>query len=255
MLKKNRMTDSIFHVHTYRCGHAEPVPDEAYVKAAIRLGAKDIWFTDHAPFPGDPFGARMAYEKLEAYLGTLTALKEKYSAIQIHIGLETEYFPNFDRSGYYAHLRSLPELELLLLGQHMAEISASPVTYSFSESQDYLNRNAHKLLGNALVQGIRSGYFDAVAHPDRIFCRCSIWNAEMAAVSTEIIQAAVNADIPLEMNLCSAESPVCHKREFWQLVPERAKRIIGYDAHSLYEMKSRWRRMDKLLQVYNTHSN
>ena len=28
----------MFHVHTYRCGHAENVPDEAYVKRAIELG-------------------------------------------------------------------------------------------------------------------------------------------------------------------------------------------------------------------------
>lgn len=45
----------IFHVHTYRCGHAEEVGDEEYVIKAIELGATGIWFTDHAPFPGDPF--------------------------------------------------------------------------------------------------------------------------------------------------------------------------------------------------------
>ena len=245
-----RETNPVFHVHTYRCGHAEPVPDEAYVKAAMKLGASDIWFTDHAPFPGNPFGARMDYEELEEYLAALTALKEKYTAIQIHIGLETEYFPHFDQIGYYAHLRSLPALEMLLLGQHMAETSASPVTYSFSESKDYLNRNEYKLLGSALVQGIRSGYFGAVAHPDRIFRRCSEWNEEMEALSSEIIQAAIDADIPIEMNLCSAESPIYHKRNFWQLVPETTRRIIGFDAHSLYELESRWKGMENLLRVY-----
>ena len=41
----------IFHVHTFRCGHAENVSDEEYIKKAISLGASGIWFTDHAPFP------------------------------------------------------------------------------------------------------------------------------------------------------------------------------------------------------------
>ena len=50
-----------FHVHTYRCGHAEDIPDEAYIKAAMSIGAKGIWFTDHAPFPGNPFKNRMKY--------------------------------------------------------------------------------------------------------------------------------------------------------------------------------------------------
>ncbi|MBQ2577396.1 MAG: PHP domain-containing protein [Lachnospiraceae bacterium] len=44
--------NEIFHVHTFRCGHAAEVEDEAYVKKAIELGADKITFTDHAPFPG-----------------------------------------------------------------------------------------------------------------------------------------------------------------------------------------------------------
>ena len=45
------MNKTAFHVHTYRCGHAENISDETYVKKAIELGVKSIWFTDHAPFP------------------------------------------------------------------------------------------------------------------------------------------------------------------------------------------------------------
>ena len=69
---------NIFHVHTFRCGHAENVPDKAYVEVALELGASDIWFTDHAPFPNDPFGARMKFSELNEYLRTLTELKEQY---------------------------------------------------------------------------------------------------------------------------------------------------------------------------------
>ena len=38
----------LFHVHTYRCGHAENISEEVYVEKAITLKASDIWFTDHA---------------------------------------------------------------------------------------------------------------------------------------------------------------------------------------------------------------
>ena len=231
---------NIFHVHTYRCGHAEHVSDEEYVKKAIALGAKEIWFTDHTPFPGDPFNYQMRYGDLEEYLHTLRELKQKYSVIKIHIGLETEYLPHFDEMGYYKYLRSLPDLEMLLLGQHIAETSSDPLTYSFSESDDFLNANEYKLLGNAIVQASKTEYFDAIAHPDRIFRRCDTWNAEMEAVSTAIIQAAMTADIPLEMNLLSAENSENHKRQFWQLVPDKAKRVIGFDAHSVHEMELRF---------------
>lgn len=241
---------NIFHVHTYRCGHAENVTDEAYVKKAIKLGAGDIWFTDHAPFPNNPFGSRMDYDALEEYLGTFSLLKQHYHEINIHIGLETEYFPHFDAMGYYKRLRSLPELEMLLLGQHMAQVSDDPPAYSFSESTDFLNENEYKLLGKAIVQGVESGYFDVIAHPDRIFRRCSAWDTDMETVSNEIIQAAIKADIPLELNLSSVESPKNYKRQFWQLVPDNARRIVGFDAHSLHEMESRYMGMAERLNKF-----
>ena len=56
----------LFHVHTFRCRHAEEIPDRAYVEKALELGAKGIWFTDHCPFPGDLFKRehRMLYKEL-----------------------------------------------------------------------------------------------------------------------------------------------------------------------------------------------
>ena len=239
---------NIFHVHTYRCGHAEMINDEEYVKNAAELGAEEIWFTDHAPFPDDPFGARMAYAELEDYLGTLNALKRKYTDITIHIGLETEYFPYFDKMGYYSHLRSLPEIEMLLLGQHMAQVSDSH-SYSFSESSEYLDNNEYKLLGEAIIQGASTGYFDVIAHPDRIFRRCSVWDRDMEKVSGNIVQAAIKAGIPLEMNLSSAESPIYFKSEFWKLVPDTVKRIVGFDAHSINEMAMRYTNSAELLNI------
>ena len=56
--------NNLFHVHTYRCGHAENITDEKYIIQSISKNYKDIWFSDHAPFPGDPFGGRMKYNEL-----------------------------------------------------------------------------------------------------------------------------------------------------------------------------------------------
>ncbi len=100
------------------------------------------------------------------------------------------------------------------------------------------------------LQGAESGYFDVIAHPDRIFRRCSVWNTDMEAVSNEIIQTAIKADIPLEMNISSVESPINYKREFWCLVPNTAKRVIGFDAHSLYEMELRYNSVTERLKKF-----
>ena len=49
----------IFHVHTFRCKHGSDENDEAYIRTALSLGAEKITFTDHCPFPGNPFKNRM----------------------------------------------------------------------------------------------------------------------------------------------------------------------------------------------------
>jgi histidinol-phosphatase (PHP family) len=65
----------IFHVHTYRCKHASDESDEKLIQCAISLGAKKIVFTDHVPFPENPFRNRMEIEEIGEYLETLFALK------------------------------------------------------------------------------------------------------------------------------------------------------------------------------------
>lgn len=124
---------SLFHIHTFRCGHAEKVSDEAYVTRALELGATDLWFSDHAPFPNDPFRSRMRYSQLQEYITMLDILKKKYAnRINIHIGLEIEYFPSFDATGYYRELRTNQRIEFLLLGQHMAELSRHVTPFPWS---------------------------------------------------------------------------------------------------------------------------
>lgn len=244
------MNKAMFHVHTFRCGHAEDVPDECYIQKAINMGASDIWFTDHAPFPNDPFGHRMPYSQLDEYVQTLSELKKKYHEITIHIGLETEYIPSYDKKGYYEQLLKIPEIEMLLLGQHIAEIADEPPKYSFSETEEFLRENEYKLLGNAMIQGIKTGYFDFIAHPDRIFRKCSEWNDETEKISLEIINAAMSMNIPLEMNLSSLEKPENYKAEFWRLVPNDAKRVIGLDAHSLAEFEKRYTNCEEYIKKF-----
>lgn len=69
----------LFHVHTYRCKHVGDEREIEYAKRAIELGAGRITFTDHAPFPGNPFGHRMKMEELDDYIDTLVSLRDKMS--------------------------------------------------------------------------------------------------------------------------------------------------------------------------------
>ena len=225
----------VFHVHTRRCRHAQEIGDEAFIQKALEAGADSIWFTDHAPFPGDPFRHRMGYAELEDYLSSLTELKAGYKdRIAVHIGLETEYFPSYDEAGYYRQLKDDPRIELLLLGQHMAEDETGG--YSFDWEKERLNEEEYTALGNAICRGIRSSYFSAVAHPDRSFRRRKTWTAEMAEIAEQIIMTAREYGLPLEQNETSKRHKHQYWEEFWQQAGDRVEILHGLDAHYLDEI-------------------
>lgn len=235
--------NDIFHVHTKRCQHAEDIPDERYIEKAIELGAKSIWFTDHAPFPGDPFRNRMKYEELEEYIASGMALKRKYeNVIPIFFGLEIEYFPSFDKNGYYKKLRKDPKIDCLLLGQHIAEDPEHPQVYTFSWTRERQKKEEHVVLADAINQAIQTGYFDVVAHPDRIFKRCQFWTQEMEEVTKSIINIAGKKNIPLEINMHSIKDQRYYWPEFWNLLTEDIKIISGMDAHSINQLERRYQR-------------
>ena len=218
----------LFHIHTFRCGHAEQVSDEDYIRKAIDMQAKRIVFTDHAPFPNNPFGNRMTYEELDEYIASLHNLKEKYSKIiEVQIGLEIEYLPSY--SEYYQELHNRRELDLLMLGQHFYEMRDG--TWSFS----YKRLPEHDVEGcvRAIIEGIQTGVFSVVAHPDRSFRIMEHWNTKCDKLSKEIISTARQYEVLLEQNFSSQLRKNCYRKEFWNLVPTENKVIQGIDAHCI----------------------
>lgn len=223
----------IFHVHTRRCRHAEDIDDERYIQKAIELGAERIVFTDHAPFPGNPFGNRMYYEELSEYVSTIKALKQKYTGrIEILCGLEVEYLPTFD--SYIKSLKESSDFDILILGQHIYELLNKPMSWSF-ELED--KSNEHEFLAEAMINGIISGYFDVVAHPDRIFRRCKEWTEQCRDIAWEISVSAARQSMPLERNFSSKQRKKQYRKEFWDVVREPMLIVDGIDAHSINEIE------------------
>ena len=85
-----------YHTHTARCRHAEG-EDEEYVARALEGGFQELGFSDHTPywFETDHYSKfRMFPEQLPEYCDSIRALQKKCAdKIQIHLGLETEYYP------------------------------------------------------------------------------------------------------------------------------------------------------------------
>lgn len=227
----------LFHVHTFRCKHAQEIPDEAYVKCAIALGASGIFFSDHTPFPGNSFKDRMDMEHLPEYLDTIHEMKIRYAEeITIHVGLEIEYLPSFH--DYYGELRNNPLIDFMMIGQHMYEVC--PGQYSFQLTAAEKNEQEHVGCGEAIIQGIESGLFDVIAHPDRLFKRQKEWTEDITVLSKRIIAAAYSNHLVLEKNLESMCRIRNFREEFWALVPDTANILIGTDAHSIEDLMKKW---------------
>lgn len=234
------MLNNAFHVHTFRCRHAENILDEEYIKRAVALGFSQITFTDHCPFPENPFGNRMDIEQLPEYIKTLTTLKEKYkNQIKVSIGLEAEYLPSYNE--YYKKLLNDNDIELLILGQHFYEVNQNgKLSYSFENLTDEKRKTLWIKMAESTIEGINSGFFKVVAHPDRIFRMYDCLDDEMKNSSKRIISAAAEHNILLEKNISSMHTKKYYKPEFWALASNimNDKNIIfGFDAHSLSELK------------------
>lgn len=224
--------DEIFHVHTWRCGHAGEEREEEYVKAAICLGAKQLTFTDHAPFPGDAFRGRMKVEQLKDYEETLWELREKYKGkIQIRIGLEAEYLPEFQ--SYYEQLKGDEKIEFLILGQHFYALSAGVYSFSGKAQEDRANG-----IMRAELAGVESGYFSCVAHPDRGYRYLKSGELADTGLAKELIAAAKDHQIPFEKNISSIEKNWFFEELFWDLCSQDY--LVGLDAHSVTEMTKRY---------------
>lgn len=235
---------SIFHVHTSRCGHAfKNISDNEIINFAISLGADKIFFTDHAPFPEDLFGNRMKMSQLDEYIDTLSDLKVRFSHfIKVYVGLEIEYLPSYD--DYYKELKSIPGLDLLVLGQHFFEDEDGSMVFSNSEMEWYG-------CSKAVINGCKTGYFDVIAHPTRQFrlIRKKHLLSEQLKIIREIHDVSVDCSVPLEYNLSCMETEFYDRPELWDLIDEfKSDVIVGLDAHDLESLKSRYIIQQNLFQ-------
>lgn len=239
-----KLTSNI-HTHTTRCGHAYGT-DEEYVLAAIDAGITFLGFSDHIGFPNlHQKGIRQEAEMVDDYVSSLKALKEKYKdQIEIHIGYEAEYYPEFE--DYYKWLQEEKGIEFFILGQH-TYLDGDKFKFYVGDIKDTESTDKYV---DAVVLAIKSGMYKYVAHPDLFINGYQSWDEHIIAQSRRIIEAAIEQDIPLEINLGGARWITLTNFEvilgyhldvdflypysnFWKLVGEYkdAKVCIGVDAH------------------------
>lgn len=238
-----------YHTHTARCNHAVGT-DEEYVRCAIAEGVKVLGFSDHAPmhYPGGYVSYyKMTPPELAAYTASVLALREKYAdKIEIHLGLETEYYPALWESSL-AFWRDYP-IEYLILGQHFTteevDLQRDP---SGAPSADPARLVRY---ADLVVTALETGKITYVAHPDLLNYTGGDADLYLEQMG-RIIDASTARGIPLEYNLLGVATERHYPSKlFWYEAARRgAKAIIGCDAHEPWRVadKDELRRACKFL--------
>ena len=227
-----------YHTHSEYCGHAGGTLQE-YIESAISQNLQALGFSEHAPFPGDPFGTRMTFNQLPDYVSEFNKLRDLYqNKIDLHIGLEIEYFDAY--ASYYPLLFSEYGIEYLIMGQHFF-IGPDKKCYNLYDNQipcEYLIKHCQDM-----IKGMDTGFFKYIAHPDLMFIRdYGIEQNCKKAIST-LIEGAEKGHHMLELNANGLRREKQSYSEglrypypvdiFWQEVAKTdIPVIIGSDSHS-----------------------
>lgn len=226
-----------YHTHTAYCGHAGGTAAD-YAKEAFGKGLKTLGFSDHLPFPGDPFGYRMPYGEIEAYIGDVYREAERYRGrMEILCGFEGEYIRG--KENYYEKLLSSGNCDYLLIGQHMYTDPSGKLCHAAGLccTEQYMD------YAESLAEGVKTGYFCCIAHPDYLFINPFAWDDNCERSCDRIIDAAVQTGCCLEYNANGYRRGVGEfedglrlqypHRKFWERAAEAGVSVlIGSDCHS-----------------------
>lgn len=231
-----------YHTHTTRCRHAVG-DDEEYVYSAIKGGYQVLGFSDHTPWKYNSdflSSIRMLPEELPEYVESLQSLRKKYhDQIDIRIGLECEYFPEY--IPWLKEQIAKHELDYLILGNHHYQ-SDEKFLY-FGHHTD--NRKMLELYAKSAIIGMECGLFSCLAHPDLFMRSYPKFDSYCAAISLDICRTAARLHIPLEYNIGYVAYNLAHGMstypcpDFWRIAAnEGCTAIIGLDAHHNIDLES-----------------
>ncbi len=222
--------DYNYHTHTFRCHHASGTPEE-YVLRAIEGGIKYMGFSDHVPVvfsDGSESWFRVPFAQTNDYVSEISKLAEKYKdRIDIKIGFEMEYYPQyFEKTLENAKKAGA---QYLILAQHFIRNEFPEGIYVKNE---YENAEYLKEYADTVVEGIKSGVFTYVAHPDLFNYKNDdkFYGEQMR----KICIASRQCGIPLEINFLGIRRKKHYPNNIlWEIAgQEKSPVTFGFDAHT-----------------------
>lgn len=226
------------HTHSYRCKHATGDVED-YARLLLERGGRTFGMADHTPLPDGRWAdVRMGMEELEDYCAKTRGAKAKFPELEIHLGMECDYAPEYF-SFYREELLGRHGLDYLIGAGHYFPLDGDWHN-SFTQIKE---ARALRAYVTALCEMMESGLFLFIAHPDLFGCGYLHWNPELEAATEDLLDAAEETGAALELNAAGYGKhwrghgelrPHPYPWEpFWERVAARGiSTVISLDAHS-----------------------
>lgn len=246
-----------YHTHTYRCKHAQGDVED-YAQFALKHGLEVLGVSDHTALPDSWCPEiRMKISELAGYVEAIEKAQEKYPQLTILKGMECEYQKKYN-TFFREELLGRWGFDYLALGQHLFYCEGELV-YFWKERKGIKEL---KVYTDYLVQGMASGLFAYVAHPDAFGHFYYPWDEETRACSRYILEAAEAYHLPLEINgngfrkgkiRTSQGVRLYYPLEpFWEMASQyKVQVLINSDAHQPEEVGTCFREGQELVKKYN----
>ena len=187
--------DYNLHTHTFRCKHAEGDAVD-YAAEAVNKGAKLLGFSEHPPLLPEeiwtPF--RMDEKDLDDYFNAVAAARENYPELTILTGFEMDLYPTF-KTYYEDKFLHRSEIDYLIGGVHWIRYQGEWIWIQGAGTASHLReyvKEIHRLM--------ESGLFKFITHPDSFALGYLKWDENANACAADILSAAEEYAIPLEIN-------------------------------------------------------
>lgn len=127
---------------------------------------------------------------------SLKTLREKYhDQIDIRIGLECEYFPQYIH--WLKEQIKKYQLDYIIFGNHHYHTDEKfPYFGHHTDSRDML-----ELYEESAIEGMESGLFSCLAHPDLFMRSYPKFDHHCTTISRHICRTAARLNVPLEYNI------------------------------------------------------
>lgn len=243
-----------YHMHTPRCGDAHGTYEE-YIERALEIGLKEIGFSGHSPQYFLPREMRkresaIPEEELELYIREIEALGEKYrGSLIVRLGLEVDFVPGHEKGlEEVVHFYSW---DYLLLSVHYLDDWPFDHPKYIGRYADWDIDELFATYYRVLLEGVETGYFDAVAHFD-LPKKFGFRPTQDIPEVEEVLLSCQRHDVALELNTAGWRRPIGEAYPSLDIL-RKAKRLglkvcVGSDAHRPEDVGRDFKRAESLLR-------